>query len=63
MPKNRRKDKPAGARKRIKKPREGPASLYPLSFEEAVRGLLQAKIEKEERPPAKNRRGAPKGQT
>jgi hypothetical protein len=39
---------------------EKPVSLYPLTFEEAVRGLLQVKMEREERPPAKSRRGAPK---
>lgn len=49
---------PASGETPAKKPRAGPVSLYPLTFEEAVRGLLQVKMEKEEKPPVKRRRGA-----
>ena len=35
------------------KKRTGPVSLYPLSFEEAVRGLLQVKMEPEPRKKTK----------
>ena len=48
--------------KQAKRPRkgrtvEGPVSLYPLSFEEAVGALLEVKMEPEEMRPPRRKSG------
>lgn len=58
MGKERKGEKP---RKPREAPKEGPLSLYPLTFTEAVRGLLGQPIQggKDERPDESGRSGSP----
>lgn len=46
-------EEPAKGTGRPRRTVEKPVSLYPLSFEEAVQGLLQVKMEPEKKTPRK----------